>query len=114
MSTTIEKTAAVEVEYDGKSYTCNGERMMYGGQLCYMFRTRNGLDTDMLLRSDLDPESEEEFLHVVKHPGQPMVEAENQEEPPGKTEELPAGEQKPEGGEQKPEGGEQTDKPLGK
>lgn len=102
MSATIEKSSVVEVEYDGKTYTCNGDRMMHDGQLFYMFRTRNGLDTDMLLRSDLDPESEEEFLHVVKHPGQPMVEAENQEEQGGKT---PGGEQKPESA-----GGEQTDK----
>ena len=62
------KKSANQVEYQGKTYTCNGERIMMDGQSRWLYRTRNGLDYDILVCDDRYLE-EPEFTHFTKLPG---------------------------------------------
>lgn len=73
MGATIIRNAVTEVMYGGKTYTCCGERRPYKGQLMWMFRTKDGLETDILLCPDRDPESNPKFTRLITVPGQTPV-----------------------------------------
>ena len=64
---TIERISVDKVLYQGKTYTCNGERIMIDGQVRWLYRTRDGLDCDILVCDDRYLE-EPEFTHLVKFP----------------------------------------------
>ena len=64
---TVIKKAVNKVEYQGKTYTCNGERIIIDGQVRWLYRTNKGLDYDILVCDDRYAE-EPEFTHLTKLP----------------------------------------------
>ena len=61
------KKSANQVEYQGKVYTCNGERIFMDDQVRWLYRTKRGLDCDILVCDDRYAE-EPEFTHLTKLP----------------------------------------------
>ena len=64
---TVKKKSVNQVEYQGKTYTCNGERIVMDGQSRWLYRTKRGLDLDILICDDRYAD-EPEFTHLTKFP----------------------------------------------
>jgi hypothetical protein len=65
---TVIKKSVNQVEYQGKTYTCDGERIVIDGQSRWLYRTKRGLDCDILICDD-GYADEPVFTHLTKLPG---------------------------------------------
>lgn len=65
---TVKKKSVNQVEYQGKTYTCNGERIVMDGQSRYIYRDKKGLDLDIIVCDDISVE-QPQFTHFTKFPG---------------------------------------------